>query len=222
MHLARQIRDLVLVSTFAAACGGQAETLSNSVDDVNAVRFGVDYAWARPSPSSLHAQGFTFACRYLSYDTSGKNLSHGEAQALIAAGIDVVSNWEWNATDALAGHARGVEHARVAEQQALSFGAPASRPIYFSVDFDATPGEQGAIDAYFDGVASVIGRDRTGAYGGYWVIKRLFDAGRISWGWQTYAWSGGLWDPRAHLRQIQNGIAGGSLDKDEAVAADFG
>ena len=76
---------------------------------------------------------------------------------------------------------------------------PAGRPIYFSIDFDAQPGQQAAINAYFDGVASVLGRDRTGAYGGYGVIQRLFDDGKITWGWQTYAWSYGSWDARAHL-----------------------
>ena len=47
---------------------------------------------------------------------------------------------------------------------------------------------------------------RTGAYGGYYVIKRAFDAGKITWGWQTYAWSGGQWDARAQFRQTSNGI----------------
>ena len=63
---------------------------------------------------------------------------------------------------------------------------------------------------------------RTGAYGGYYVIQRLFDAGKIKWGWQTYAWSGGQWDSRAQLRQVQNGIAGGQMDEDTSEADDFG
>jgi hypothetical protein len=96
--------------------------------------------------------------------------------------------------------------------------------IYFSVDFDATSGQQSAINAYFDGVASVIGRSRTGAYGGYHVIRRLFDAGKIAWGWQTYAWSGGQWDSRAQLRQVLNGITvdGADCDRNEAHDVDFG
>ncbi len=196
----------------------------NSASDQQAVttRYGVDYAWARPSPSSLAADGFTFAARYLSYDTSGKNLSHGEADALIAAGLDVAVVWEQNATDALDGYSRGVQHAQAAAQQAAADGQPGDRPIYFAVDFDATPGDQAAIDSYLDGVASVIGRDRTGLYGGYWPLSRAFDDGKITWGWQTYAWSGGNWDSRAQLRQIQNGILNDQADKDEAVADDFG
>lgn len=206
--------------------GGCAEEMDLGGEELalerDGVRQGVDYSWARPSPSSLRDQGYTFAVRYLSYDDSGKNLTREEADALIAAGIEIVSNWENSAGDALDGFDAGAEYAREAEAQAAANGMPPTRPIYFSVDFDASPGQQDALDAYFDGVASVIGRERTGAYGGYYVIQRLFDAGKITYGWQTYAWSGGQWEPRAQLRQVENGIAGGTLDRDEAVAADFG
>lgn len=208
---------------FAGACADQPGTdTGQSSDDLGSPRYGVDYAWARPSLGQLKADGFSFAARYLSYDTSGKNLSHGEADALLGAGIDVVVVWEQNAADALSGYNRGAQDAQAAAQQAAADGAPANAPIYFAVDFDATPGDQVAINSYFDGAASVIGRARTGGYGGYYVIKRAFDAGKIAYGWQTYAWSGGQWDNRAQLRQIENGIYGGQLDKDLAVADDFG
>ena len=147
-------------------CGGEGAgervdvgTLDNSVTGPG---FGVDYAWARPSPASLKADGFGFVARYLSYDTTGKNLSAGEANALIAEGLDVVADWEWGAQDALQGYALGVQEAQAAEAQAKADGQPAGRPIYFSIDFDAQPSQQGAINDYFDGVASVIGRARTG------------------------------------------------------------
>ena len=70
----------------------------------------------------------------------------------------------------------------------------------------------------------MLGVDRTGAYGGIYVISSLFNAGKIKYGWQTYAWSDGQWDGRAQVRQVENGmtIAGGSCDVDEAIAADFG
>jgi hypothetical protein len=208
---------------FLIGCAGGIELEGDGVQVQEAsVRSGVDYSWARPSPAGLRAQGYTFVCRYLSYDTTGKNLSRSEADALIGAGLDIVSNWEQAADDALGGYNTGVSDAQAAAQQAAATGAPTDRPIYFSVDFDAAPSDQAAINAYFDGVASVIGRGRTGAYGGYYVIQRLFDAGKITWGWQTYAWSGGQWEPRAQLRQVQNGIAGGQEDLDQAVAVDFG
>lgn len=231
-NVVRALGRLAGISLFVAAlplagCGAGDESeydemdIDSVADEVNAV-YGVDYSWARPSPADLHAKGYQFAARYLSYDTSGKNLTAPEAKSLINAGIKVVSNWESGANDALDGYNAGVTHAKKAQAEALAAGMPASRPIYFSVDFDASTSQQGALNSYMDGVASVLGRSRTGAYGGYYVIKRLFDAGKITWGWQTYAWSGGQWDSRAQLRQIQNGIAGGSLDKDQAMAADYG
>ncbi|HEY6459912.1 MAG TPA: DUF1906 domain-containing protein [Polyangiaceae bacterium] len=208
-----------------AGCGGGGGSpgeLTGEQSSADSTQNGVDYSWDRPSPSSLKSDGYKFVCRYLSHDTTGKNLSKSEADALIAEGIGVVSNWEDSSTDALSGYDLGVSDAKAADSQDSADGAPSTRPIYFSVDFDATPGDQTAINAYFDGVASVIGLDRTGAYGGYYVIQRLFDAGKIKWGWQTYAWSGGQWDSRAQLRQVQNGIAGGQMDLDQAVADDFG
>ncbi|WP_394843492.1 DUF1906 domain-containing protein [Pendulispora brunnea] len=211
-----------------SGCASDADTgdVGSSSQEI-ALQRGVDYSWSRPSPSGLRSAGYTFAVRYLSYDTSG---SHGkilfkpEAEALTAAGVDIVANWEWGADDALDGYNGGVEDAREALRVANNAGMPAGRPIYFSVDFDATPGQQATINSYFDGVISVLGRDRVGGYGGYYVIKRLFDAGKITWGWQTYAWSGGQWDSRAQLRQVQNGVvvAGGEVDIDEAFTEDFG
>ena len=207
-----------------AACGDVPDEPIGEVASEVVVQRGVDYAWARPSPSGLRSAGYTFAARYLSYDTTGKNLTASEARALRAAGVDVVSNWEYGASDALKGRTRGISDAQEALRQANAAGMPAGRPIYFSVDFDASASQQAVINDYFDGVASVLGLARTGAYGGFYPIKRLFDAGKIAYGWQTFAWSGGQWDPRAQVRQVRNGvtIAGGDCDIDEAQVQDFG
>jgi LysM repeat protein len=78
-------------------------------------------------------------------------------------------------------------------------------PIYFAVDYDAPESDQPALNAYFDGVASVIGLERTGVYAGYWIVKRLAEANKAKWLWQTYAWSGGNWFPGNHLEQYKNG-----------------
>src|SRR5215472_19088222 len=166
-------------------CSSAGENTDES-SGASTVRYGIDYAWAHPSPSSIKADGYTFAMRYLSYDPS-KNLSASELAALKADGIDVGVVWEYDSTAALNGFNTGVSDARTAISQADALGMPAGRPIYFAVDFDATPGDQTAINSYFDGVASVIGLDRTGAYADFYVIQRLFDAGKISFGWQTYA-----------------------------------
>ncbi|WP_246250886.1 glycoside hydrolase domain-containing protein [Actinomadura litoris] len=185
--------------------------------------FGVDYAWSHPGVAALRKAGVRFACRYLSRD-AGKNLTRGEAEELSAAGIWLVVVWETTASRALSGRAGGAADARAAEAQARACGMPDGRPIYFAVDWDASTGQQATINAYLDGAASVIGRERVGMYAGYGPIKRAFDAEKITFGWQTYAWSGGRWDSRAQLQQYSNDerINGVGLDYDRAVKDDYG
>lgn len=185
---------------------------------------GCDYAWSRPGLDLLWDNGYRFACRYLSYDRTGKNLSKAEADALRARGIAPVSNWEWDAHDALGGYQVGVRNATEANNQHLACGGPPDRPIYFSVDFDTRSANMATIRDYFWGINSVIGSSRTGVYGGYSTVDQLLAAGAVSWVWQTYAWSDGLWHPRAHIRQVRNGISlnGSDLDEDQAQMDDFG
>ncbi|WP_051840687.1 DUF1906 domain-containing protein [Streptomyces sp. NRRL F-5126] len=183
---------------------------------------GVDYAWSHPGGAALKAAGKKFACRYLSND-SAKNLTKTEANDLTSHGVSCVVVWESTAQRALSGEAGGAADARKAQKQAADAGMPGDRPIYFAVDFDATPGQQAAINSYLDGAAGVLGRDRVGIYGGYYPVKRALDAHKAAWAWQTPAWSGGQWDERAHIRQgAQQTIGGASCDLDTASAADFG
>src|SRR5437764_7148845 len=106
-------RSMKLRALSAAAFGllsmacGAGDGAFSSADDL-VVAKGVDYAWSRPSPNGLHNEGYTFAARYLSHDTSGKNISAGEAAALWSAGVDTVVVWESTATAVLGGHAQGV------------------------------------------------------------------------------------------------------------------
>ncbi|SRR6266550_1744952 len=185
--------------------------------------FGLDYVTG-PPVASMKAAGVSFVCRYLSYVnnlTQVKLLTPAEAKGLSAAGIAIVSNYEWYANRALEGTASGVQDAHIAAGQHEACGGPANRPIYFSVDVDVD-GSQ-TVD-YFKGIASVIGKSRTGAYGSYRVLEYLFNAGLITWGWQTYAWSGGAWEPRAHIQQYQNGVSmsGHSVDYNRSMHIDYG
>ncbi|MFB4314790.1 DUF1906 domain-containing protein [Actinomadura sp. 21ATH] len=186
--------------------------------------FGVDYSWGRPDPAALKEKDVAFVCRYLSHDTTGKNLTRDEAAKLSAAGIALVVVWETTARRALSGRAGGVADARHAARQAGEAGMPDGRPIYFAVDFDAQPHHQETVDAYLDGAAEVLGRDRVGVYAGYGPAKRVLDAGKAAWAWQTHAWSGGKWDERAHIQQYSNGheIDGVAVDHDRATRDDYG
>lgn len=188
--------------------------------------FGLDYVTGPPI-ADLKAAGVTFVCRYLSEVnilTQVKLLTAAEAQSLGQAGIAIVSNYEWYGNRALEGYASGMIDAQIAAQQHTACGGPDGRPIYFSVDFDAQPAQMSTIIDYFHGIASVIGLHRTGAYGSYSVIRGLFDASAITWGWQTYAWSAGQWEPRAHIQQYSNGmtLAGLSVDYNRSMQPDFG
>ena len=187
-------------------------------------RKGIDYAYGNGlTVDQIKAAGASFTCRYLSWLPNGKVINKAEVDNLIAAGIAVVLNWESTGTDAVQGYQAGVSDASEAQRQATALGLPHSI-LYFSLDWDFQPNDLGPVAAYFQGVASVIGLNRTGAYGGILAIKALFDGGLIAWGWQTYAWSNEQWDHRAQLHQVQNGVNIGpaTVDIDEAVAADFG
>jgi hypothetical protein len=140
--------------------------------------------------SALTSAGIKFVCRYLSHSPS-KNLTASEARKLTDAGIWIVVVWETTAERALAGKAGGAADAGDARTQARDCGMPDGRPVYFAVDWDASSGQQSAINAYLDGAASILGRDQVGIYGGYGPVKRALDGGHATWAWQTYAWSGG-------------------------------
>jgi hypothetical protein len=206
-----------------AGCSGSGNQPSGTSEKISAQQVsGVDYADYRPTMSSLTSSGYTFVCRYLSNAGNTKNISASEAQSLEQAGLSIVLVWEQAAEDSLRGFSYGAQQAQAALAEATAAGMPSDRPIYFAIDFDPTSSQLSAINAYFDGVASVLGVARTGAYGGYGSINSLFNAGKISYGWQTYAWSRGEWDSRAQLRQTQNDIDHGNEDLDEAMASDYG
>lgn len=185
---------------------------------------GCDYAWERPSPVALAAAGYRFACRYLSWDNTGKNLTTPEAVALHTAGLSIVLNWEYDKYAMRMGHQAGVNDAQEALRQAIALGAPEEAAIYFSADWDVQGSELDAVAEYLSGAAEVLTWYRVGVYGGYRVVSAMMDAGHCRYGWQTYAWSGGAWWGGAHIRQVANDAAfpGGPIDVDESILDSFG
>ena len=186
---------------------------------------GVDYSTFPPSPDALKAAGKAFAVRYLARDSRGLDWTKtGEADALKAAGIDLVSVFESTAERALDGREAGQTDAATANLWLLALGLPATMPIYFAVDFDATPGQQAAIDDYFNGAGTILGAERVGVYGGYWIVSRCAANGSASWFWQTSAWSGGQWFTGNHIEQYAYSmlIDGTDCDLDRAVKDSYG
>lgn len=194
-----------------------------------AVAYGVDYAWSpHPRPSTLKAQGKTFACRYIGTNIDdGKMLTAVEYAALRAQGVDVVANVE-GTPGGFRGYTAGQRWANngVAWIKSKGLPMPADRPIYFSADWDVTSADWPALKAALDGAASIIGRDRVGLYGGRYAIQQAKSTGAARWFWQTYAWSGNptQWVPGVHIQQYQNGVRidGADCDLDRAMQDDYG
>lgn len=196
---------------------------------------GVDYSWGRPDVAELRRAGKRFAVRYVSFNRTGKNLTRGEADALHAAGLATVTNWENSAHDQLGGFDQGVIHAREADRLHRAAGGPPDAPIYFSTDFDASTAQLATCFAYLRGAAEIIGWPRVGVYGGRRTIDYIA-ARDVRWLWQTYAWSGfnplsgrfdpehPRWHPAATIHQYNNGVrlAGADTDLNRAMEDDYG
>lgn len=198
----------------------------------------VDYSFSHPSVAQLKNDHVSAVGRYFGQDASndGKNLTPAEAKALAEAGINIFGLFEFGASQAARGGDQAAADVALGTQQAKECGMPMPRPIYFAVDYDIPdfapnlPNDSdpahalaklGPVGEYFTVVRRELGAS-AGAYGGYWAIKRLFDAKLISWGMQTSAWSGGQWDSRAQLRQNGTTAFGGAVDLDSPTRTDFG
>lgn len=191
----------------------------------------VDFSEARIPMDKLNRHNIIGVGRYLwkpEYDNgrTNKGLSRAEAAGYDSAGKAIFQIYEEDGEELTGGFDAGVRVAKAAE----AFRAAAARPagaVYFNVDFDLPAEQLAAVLDALRGAATVIGIERVGLYAGYRVIKAAFDAGVITWGWQTYGWSldadGRIqWDPRAHLRQWSNGQWGETVDFVWAMAKEYG
>jgi hypothetical protein len=179
---------------------------------------GLDYSAGRIPGTAIRDAGYSFVMRYLWFPGQQHAfLTADEAQDLRAAGIAIGPIFESTASRAAQGWDAGVADAHTAVDQLGAVGAPADQVIYFTIDFDASEGVQGAINDYFRGAASVVGVDRVGCYSGFFPLARLLNGGLTRYGWQTLAWSGGNREQRAPLFQNGNvtSVAGVECDINE-------
>ena len=98
---------------------------------------------------------YTFVGRYYGHSKHAP-LTRQEARSLSAAGLSVVAVWEsgFPTRSDYFSHAKGVADGASAYHYALEVvGQPLNTPIYFTVDYDAAPGEIAeGVMAYFQGV----------------------------------------------------------------------
>jgi hypothetical protein len=188
---------------------------------------GIDYSGGRPHPEAIKAAGHKFVVRYLTAGgpgLPGKLLLPDEYQALVAAGVAVVANFETTADRMKYGAIAGAQDARVAQAAIEGIGMPSDQVVYLSADWDAQPHEYEQIDAYLTAAGLILGPERIGVYGSYSVVKHCLDTGTAKWAWQTGAWSRGRRETRAHIYQrIGMEIVGGvACDVNEALTDNFG
>jgi hypothetical protein len=189
---------------------------------------GVDYSYARPSPSGLVAAGKRFVVRYGGPGKPGKLITVAEARTLLDAGLSIVANAEGDKGGLALGRSAGVAWAAAAMPLFMACGMPANRPIYFSCDFDVTAAQWPAVADALRGCAEVLGAARVGIYGGRNAILWAHRDQVADWFWQTYAWSTvdgrTAWVPGNHIEQYRNDVtvAGGACDLDRALVVDYG
>lgn len=170
---------------------------------------------------ALAAAGITVVQRYL-FD-GGKGITTAERKALLAAGIGIVYGYEGYASNWRGGTAQGDTDAHAALACLQRIGVKPSRHIVvmMAVDEDAAGfGMLPIAKAYVNGAHAVL---RAAGFGGaapYGSNKVLDYVGR--YGFQTYAWSGGIVSKWAALYQWLNGqhLAGATVDYGEVTNAD--
>jgi hypothetical protein len=153
--------------------------------------------------AAIKEAGYDFVCRYYNRNNPGKNLTAPEAAALTQAGLYIVAVWE-NGFPTSADYftyEAGKRDGGDAHRYARSIGQPANTPIYFTIDYDASPEElfgavsryvQGVVDAFEEEAASGTQYD-IGIYGSGLACSSLRHAfGGITHAWlaESRGWSG--------------------------------
>jgi hypothetical protein len=183
-----------------------------------------DYSGSFPGVAALKAANVSAVLRYVGGD-GGKHLSAAEAQACLAAGIDVGGVNETTAQRALSGFSAGFADARNGLADLTAKCGQPARCIGLAVDFDASGTQlSGPIRDYFRGACNAVGVDRVKVYGGVNAVKYILDQKLATYAWQAAAWSGGRVDPRAGLLQTIGGrsIGGTDCDVNTILKPDFG
>ena len=198
------------------------------------MKIGVDTSQnCKLTATALANAGVEFVCRY--YANRGKKiLTRDEALAISQANMSIVAVWEdgYPTKASYFSYAKGVDDGSSAYHDALTIGQPAGTPIYFAVDYDASPAEIGGmILDYFRGLSAGflassgdVSDHSIGVYGSGATCAFLLARNLVSYTWlsQSKGFRGYReftnWNIRQGPSEVMNGL---SIDKDEATE-DFG
>lgn len=175
----------------------------------------IDYAGGYPGAAAVKAAGFDGAIRYLCNSPdrglTKKKITKQEADDYKAHGLALVSNWQLGkgpTADYRVGDPRqtGIDMGKKALAEHFAVGGSGFTPIYFSVDEDVNLDVWNSrVLPWLEGIASVIGKEWVGVYGGqrsmWWAEEDGF-----RWRWQTLAWSRydsqGRWNPNLPVQWV--------------------
>jgi hypothetical protein len=245
-------REFIKYGSTAVAVGLGAATgmLDGRTASADNIRL-IDFAERRIAPDQIKSAGYAGVVNYVSEarpgaDFEAKPLTRGYADALRAAGLHIVSNfqygkpgWAASPSDFTRGFDGGVADAHTAMGIHTAAGGSNSAPIFFSVDDDINIDTWKSLAVnWFRGINSVLGAERTGIYGHAQACAWAISDGVIGhstsaghrWAWQTRSWSHGQREPAAVLYQeVVNTpsnpgplLGGINVDVDEVLAADYG
>jgi len=174
----------------------------------------VDYSVGVPAADAIRAAGHAGAIRYVSDRRpgaefmTGKPLRAGEVEALRAAGLAIVSNYQFG-KGPTADWRGGIEAGKRCADRGLQLhraaGGPDAAPIYASIDDNPTPVEfADMIALYLTGWQSVVGKERVGVYANAPTIDLAHSAGLGSYFWQhNWGTPAGFVHPAANLHQFE-------------------
>lgn len=235
MQLSR--RELFKYAAVGSAALGAA-ALTSTTPAVASPGLGIliDYSGGVPDATAIGAAGYVGAIRYVSDRRPdarwmlGKPMLADEATALTAAGLEVVSCYQFGkaaSADWRGGLDAGRRHAERGQELHRSAGGPAGRPIYASIDDNPTAADiESKVVPYIRGWEAVVGHANTGVYANSGTIDRLLDAGVGSWFWQhDWGTPDGYVHPDAHLHQYEidsRTVDGVGVDLNTILQPDYG
>ncbi len=196
----------------------------------------LDYSAAVPAAASIRAAGHTGVIRYVSDRRPGaewmlgKPLQAGEVDALRAAGLSIVSNYQFG-KGPTADWRGGLEAGKQCADRGLQLhriaGGPDAAPIYASIDDNPSLAEFSELIApYLEGWRSVAGNGRVGVYANSPTIDLARSAGLGSYFWQhNWGTPHGFVHPAANLHQVQinKGLVDGvAVDLNNILTRNYG
>ncbi|PTR30276.1 secreted protein [Rhodococcus sp. OK519] len=228
-------RQLFKFAAAGTAAAGFAAVAGPSVANAGPATL-IDYSAGVPSPLGIRAAGHVGAIRYVSDRRPGaewmlgKPMQFGEAAAMAAFGLQIVSCYQLGkgqTSDWRGGYDAGIRHAQRGLELHRAAGGPENCPIYASIDDNPSAWEfDNQIAPYLRGWDAVVGRENVGVYANSPTIDRCLRSGVGALFWQhNWGTPAGYVHPAAHLHQFEidkRQIEGVGIDLNSILKPQYG